>query len=183
MTDYFALLDQPRIPWLDPKALKEVFHRKTLEQHPDSAPGAEREFAQLNEAYQVLQDPKRRLHHFLRLENRVPPSNQAVPQDLEELFLQIGVLNQTTAQVLAKMRAASNPLSKSLLKADVVAAQKDVGRLRDKVRELNEAGEERLRQTPGGEIEQIAELYQRFAYLGRWSAQLDELAFELANTA
>ena len=183
MTDYFALLDQPRVPWLNPETLKEVFHRKTLEQHPDSAPGAEREFAKLNEAYRVLQDPKRRLHHFLSLENHVPPSNQTVPEDLEELFLQVGALNQTTTQVLAKVRAASNPLSKSLLKADVVVAQKDVGRLRHKVRELNEAGEERLRRTAAGEIERIAELHQRFAYLGRWSAQLDELAFELANTA
>src|SRR4051812_36678624 len=152
MTDYFALLEQPRAPWLDQATLKELFHRKTLEQHPDSAPGAESTFAQLNEAYQVLQDPKRRLHHLLSLQNCAPPANQAVPPDLQELFLQIGALNQSATQLLAKMRAASNPLSKSLLKADVVTAQENVAELRDQLRGLNAAAEERLRNTDAGEI-------------------------------
>ena len=180
MTDYFALLEQPRRPWLDLDELKKVFHRKTLQQHPDSGQGAEASFAELNEAYRVLQDPKRRLHHLLSLENRVPSANQTVPRELQELFLQVGALNQSTTQLLAKMRAASNPLSKSLLKGEVVAAQKEVENLRDKVRELNDAAEERLRQTDTQEIDEISLLYQRFAYLGRWSAQLDELAFQLS---
>ena len=54
MTDYFALLGQPRAPWLDPAALKEAYHRQTLQSHPDTAtPGRESDFAGLNEAYQV----------------------------------------------------------------------------------------------------------------------------------
>jgi curved DNA-binding protein CbpA len=180
MTDYFALLDQPRAPWLEPAMLKEVFHRKSLEQHPDSTPGGEDAFAQLNEAYQVLQDPKRRLHHLLSLVNRAPSANQPVPPDLQELFLQIGALNQGTTQLLAKMGAASNALSKSLLKAEVVAAQTGASDLRNKVGTLNDAAEKRLRQTDASEIDELVLLYHRFAYLGRWSAQLDELAFQLA---
>jgi curved DNA-binding protein CbpA len=180
MTDYFGLLDQPRAPWLDPAVLKETFHRKTLEQHPDLARGpGDGGFAELNEAYQVLQNPKRRLHHLLSLENRAPAANQAVPSDLQELFLQIGALNQNTMPLLEKMRAASNPLSKSLLKADVVAAQKELGGLRDKVQELTVAAEARLRQTETQRHEELSGLYQRFAYLSRWSAQLDELACQL----
>ncbi|HKP03170.1 MAG TPA: DnaJ domain-containing protein [Chthoniobacterales bacterium] len=180
MIDYFALLDQPRVPWLDPAALKEIFHRKTLEQHPDSARGPEGGgFAELNKAYQVLQDPKRRLHHLLSLENRAPAANQAVPLDLQEIFLQIGALNQSATRLLEKMRAASNPLTKSLLKVEVIGAQKEVGGLRDKVQELSNAAESRLRQTEMQQLEELAILYQRFAYLGRWSAQLDELAFQL----
>ena len=178
--DFFALLEQPRAPWLDLAALKEVFHRKTLEHHPDAAAsGPESQFAELNEAYQVLQDPKRRLHHLLSLENRAPSANQAVPGDLQELFLQIGALNQTATQLLEKTRVASSPLSKSLLKAEVVAAQKELSGVRDKVQELNAAAEARLRQTKAEEIDELSVLYQRFAYLGRWSAQLDELAFQL----
>jgi curved DNA-binding protein CbpA len=180
MTDFFALLDQPRAPWLDPAALKEVFHRKTLEQHPDSVGSGEGDFAKLNEAFQVLQDPKRRLHHLLSLEKRAPAAHQLPPPELEEVFLQIGALNQTTTQLLGKMRSASNPLSKSLLKADVVASQQDVARLRDKVRKLYDAAEERLRQIGTKQIDEILLLHQRFSYLGRWSAQLDELAFQLS---
>ena len=60
MIDYFALLDQPRAPWLDPDELKDIFHQKTLQAHPDaqaSRPGAdttEATFPNLNEAYQVF---------------------------------------------------------------------------------------------------------------------------------
>jgi curved DNA-binding protein CbpA len=187
MTDYFALLDQPRTPWLDLAALKEVFHRKTLEQHPDSTRAAEGDFAKLNEAYQVLQDPKRRLHHLLELQGAPAASTNQIPQQLQELFLEIGALNQRTTQLLEKIRTASNPLSRSLLKGEVVAAQKEVASLRHKVRELTEAADERLRQmnpgwltNPAAQIADAAALYLRFSYLGRWSAQLDELAFQLS---
>jgi curved DNA-binding protein CbpA len=189
MTDYFALLDQLRTPWLDLAALKEVFHRKTLEQHPDSNRAAAGDFAKLNEAYQVLQDPKRRLHHLLELQGAPADStNQIVPQEMQELFLEIGAVNQRTTELLEKIRAASNPLSRSLLKGDVVAAQKEVASLRDKVRQLTDAANERLRQmnrgwltNSAGQIADTFALYLRFSYLGRWSAQLDELAFQLSS--
>jgi curved DNA-binding protein CbpA len=188
MTDYFALLEQPRTPWLDLGALKEVFHRKTLEQHPDSTGAAEGDFAELNEAYQVLQDPKGRLRHLLESRGASTAStNQIVPSELQELFLEIGGLNQRTTQILEKIRTASNPLSRSLLKAEVMAAQKDVASLRAKARQLTEAADERLREMnpgwltdPAAQIAETSALYLRFSYLGRWSAQLDELAFQLS---
>ena len=188
MTDFFALLEQPRTPWQDPAALKEVFHRKTLEQHPDSTGGAEGDFALLNEAYQVLQDPKRRLQHLLELQGAsLTSANQIIPLELQELFLEIGGLNQRAAQLLGKIHGASNPLSRSLLKGEVIAVQKEVANLRDKIRELNEAAAERLRQMNAGwltdpttHIAEVSDLCRRFAYFGRWSAQLDELAFQFS---
>ena len=88
MIDYFALLDQPRAPWLDLDELKEHYHQKTLLLHPDAQsnqPSGEANvmFANLNEAYQVLQDPKRRLLHLLTLAGAAPSStNQIIPQQL-----------------------------------------------------------------------------------------------------
>ena len=35
MADYFALLDEPRRPWLDPEELKAKFHALTATVHPD----------------------------------------------------------------------------------------------------------------------------------------------------
>ena len=188
MTDYFAVLEQPRAPWLDLAALKEVFHRKTLEQHPDSSRAAEGDFATVNEAYQVLQDPKRRLHHLLELHGAPAGStNQMVPTELQELFLEISEVNQRVTQLLQRVAAASNPLSRSLLKGEVVAAQKEIAGLRNKVSALNRAADERLRRinpgwstNPAGQIAEASALYLRFSYLGRWSAQLDELGFQLS---
>jgi curved DNA-binding protein CbpA len=189
MTDYFALLEQPRGPWLDPAALKESYHRKTLQSHPDTAgPDRENDFAELNEAYQVLQDPKRRLHHQLDLENFAPSSNQTIPRELQDLFLLIGASNQRANLLLEKLRTTSNALSRSLLKPQIVELQSEVRGLRDRVRNLDMSSTERLREINSswqndraGQLAELSSLYAYFAYLGRWSAQLDELAFHLGS--
>jgi curved DNA-binding protein CbpA len=188
MTDYFALLEQPRLPWLDPTALKEIFHQKTLEQHPDAGgSGSEDRFAGLNEAYQTLQDPKRRLLHLLSLEERAPSANQAVPAELQELFLGLGALKHRASSLLEKNRTASNALSKSLLKPETLALQKDLEAWREKIRMLLDTANEELREMNArwsldrsSQIARLSDLYLKFAYLGRWSEQLDETAFQLS---
>ena len=190
MTDYFALLGQPRAPWLDPAALKEAYHRQTLQSHPDTAtPDRENDFAELNEAYQILQDPKRRLHHLLTLENGAPPSaNQAIPQELQELFLLIGALTQRANELREKIRTTSNALSRSLLKPQIVELEKQAGDLRQKIRDLIDAANVQLREINSAwqndrarQFTPLSNLYFTFAYLGRWSAQLHELAYQLSQ--
>jgi curved DNA-binding protein CbpA len=190
MIDYFALLDQPRAPWLDPEKLKQVYHQKTFLAHPDTAPSGESEnsFAQLNEAYQVLQDPKRRLHHLLDLEGSPPSSSdQTVPQELHDLFPAIGALAQRANVLLEKTRTASNALSRSLLKPQILVMQKETNELRERIHGLSDASlaqlrlvDSRWRNNPAGEIAALSNLYFTFAYLTRWSAQLDELAFQFS---
>jgi curved DNA-binding protein CbpA len=188
MTDYFALLGQRRVPWLDSAALKEAYHQRTLQSHPDTAtPNSASDFAELNEAYQVLQDPKRRLHHLLSLENGEPPADQSIPQELQELFLLIGALTQRANALLEKIRTASNALSRSLLKPQIVELEKEVSSLRENVRNLSDDANVQLREINSewdndrtGQTVPLSNLYFTFAYLGRWSAQLDELAFQLS---
>ena len=189
MTDYFALLDQPRAPWLDPVALKDAYHRKTLQSHPDTAPSpAEGGFAELNEAYKVLQDSKRRLHHLLELAGHVPsPTNQTIPPELHDLFPAIGAITQRASRLLEKIGSASNALSRSLLKPQILEAQKDTKELRERIQNLSDASLEQLRamnalwtNNPTAEIAALSNLYFAFAYLTRWSAQLDETAFQLS---
>ena len=190
MTDYFALLDQSRSPWLDPAGLKEAYHRQTLQTHPDTAAPAipQGQFAELNEAYQVLQDPKRRLHHLLELEGRAPSSgDQTVPQELHDLFPAIGGLAQRANLVLEKMKTASNALSRSLLKPQLLELQKETAELRQNIQVLSDAALAQLRvlnstwgTDPAEGFSAVSNLYFTFAYLGRWSAQLDEIAFQLS---
>jgi curved DNA-binding protein CbpA len=177
MTDYFALLEQPRAPWLDPATLKEAFHRKTLEQHPDTKrAGTEHQFALINEAYQVLRDPKRRLQHLLELQGSgAATSQQTIPADLQELFLQIGATNQRAKSLLEQLGAATTALSRSILKPKVIETQREIETLRGMVGNRTESAEEELRQTNATQIDALSALHLKFAYLGRWSAQLDEL--------
>ena len=71
MTDAFALLDEPRQPWLEVEALKTKFLTRSAATHPDKfTDPAEKEtaqtrFADLNSAHEILRDPKLRLQHLL----------------------------------------------------------------------------------------------------------------------
>ena len=193
MTDYFALLDQPRVPWLDLNELKDTFHQKTLQAHPDAQTSRSREeaadttFASLNEAYRVLQDPKRRLHYLLSLEGAAPSSHQAVPQHLHDLFPVVGALTQRANLLLEKTRTASNKLSQSLLKPQILEVQDEAKAVQKKIRDLFDSSVAELRQlntewakNPADQIERLSNLYVAFAYLTRWSAQVDEIAFQLS---
>jgi curved DNA-binding protein CbpA len=192
MIDYFALLNQPRAPWLDPTQLKHAYHRKTLQAHPDTAgPGAtDKTFAEINDAYQVLQDPKRRLHHLLELEGHAPASTErSVPQELQDLFPLLGALTQRANLLLEKQRTASNALSRSLLKAQILEVEKETQALREKIHNLSDASLGQLRRISSdwerdraAQMVALSNLYFKFAYLARWSAQLDEMAFQLSSS-
>jgi DnaJ-domain-containing protein 1 len=194
MIDYFALLDQPHAPWLDPDKLKDTYHQKTLQAHPDaqtSRPGADTTdaaFTSLNEAYQVLQDPKRRLQHLLSLAGAAPSStDQTVPKQLHDLFPAVGALTQRANLVLEKIRATSNALSRSLLKPQILEVQNEAKEVREKIQSLSDASLAELRQintawakNQAGQIKDLSDLYFAFAYLTRWSTQLDEMTFQLS---
>ena len=123
MTDYFSLLDQPRRPWLDPEELKQVFHQKTLETHPDAKtqPEGKEAFTQLNEAYQVLREPKRRLHHLLSLEGIAPVAKSvSVPANIEKLFPVVAALMQKSDGVIRRIADSNNALSRSLVRPDLL---------------------------------------------------------------
>jgi hypothetical protein len=112
---------------------------------------------------------------------------QSIPQELQDLFPSIGALAQRANLVLEKNRAASNPLSRSLLKPQLLEVEKDTSELRGKLRHLFQAGDAQLReissdraQNDAARLATLSKLYLTFAYLTRWSAQLDEIAFQLS---
>ena len=114
MTDLFALLGEPRRPFLDPERIKETFHRLSRTEHPDQqtapAVAADAGFAQLNLAQATLRDPKTRLRHLLELEfpavRLSGPST--VPPALGDLFAPIhGLLREIDALLSRKANAPS----------------------------------------------------------------------------
>ena len=194
MTDYFALLDQPRLPWLDLEELKNRFHQKTLSAHPDAqtASDSTREtdssFAIVNEAYQVLQDPKRRLHHLLTLENSAPASaGQTIPRQLEDLFPAVNALTQQAQSLLEKISATSTALSRSLLQPQIRQLREEAEAVAEKLGTISSASLAKLQASnrtwsPSSpeEVTRLSDLYYTFAYLTRWMAQLDEIHFQLS---
>ena len=195
MTDYFALLDQPRLPWLEADAVKEAFHRKSLHTHPDARGqsdergAAEADFTQLNEAYRVLQDPKRRLQHLLMLEGAPPVERStAVPTDIEQLFPVVAAATQRAHSAAEKYAAATSPLARSLLKPQLLQVQKQVeetlgivekkhaealGRLQDLTKVWEQGSETK--------VAELSELYLQFSYVSRWMTELQERQVQLSG--
>ena len=120
--DNFALLGQPRLPWLDPEVLKAAFLEKSAQMHPDrvaTSSAAEQtaattQFAELNAAYHCLREPKARLLHLLELELGAPPANvQSIPNDTMDLFKETGQVCRQVDQFLAAKNKAASPLAKA----------------------------------------------------------------------
>lgn len=195
MTDYFALLDQPRKPWLDPDELKQAFHAKSLRLHPDAqqndvaaADSGDTAFAQLNEAYQVLQDAKRRIHHLLSLDGRASTSRHtSVPTEIEELFSTVAATTREADALLQKAESATTPLTRSLLKPQFLQVQKRVAETLQQLFRLHDAGNADLRRLGTCRVleeedwAELHRLYLRFSYVTRWIAELQEKEMRLGS--
>jgi hypothetical protein len=174
--DYFALLEQPRRPWLDPATLKEAFLSKSKRVDPDQA-------AALNAAYQCLTAPQLRLRHLFELETgKRPEAVQDVPPDLTGVFMRV---TQTVRDVDAFLREWSAVTG--LLKAQRFGdAQQWVETLQSVQGEINrQLGELDRRLAQLGDAHDpdksgLLELYQLFSYYTRWSSQIQERLTRLA---
>ncbi|MFN2509592.1 MAG: DnaJ domain-containing protein [Chthoniobacterales bacterium] len=195
MRDCFALLDQPRRPWIDLEKLKQAFHRKTLQEHPDARPagavagGAENAFAQINDAYQVLQDPKQRLQHLLQLEGQASASSiDSTPKEAEELFPLVAAALQAAERVVQKRADATNPLSRSLMEAERLQSERGLGEVLLRLSRLRGEADAELQELDGRwfsagkeeRVGQLQRLYLRYAFVTRWIAQLEEKRTQLA---
>jgi curved DNA-binding protein CbpA len=188
MIDYFALLEQSRRPWFDENALREKFHQLARRSHPDTLGETNIEFASLSEAFRVLSDPKMRLQHLLQLEHNAPTSDENVlPKDLEEFFPNITAVIQTADDLLKRMRATTNALSRSLFKSELLTIQNQVAQSIARLSELYEQTTSELRAldeswatVPSPDFSQLRQLYLKISYLSRWITQLEEKKLQLS---
>jgi len=189
MTDYFALLQQPRRPWLNAERLKEKYIQITISTHPDTQkqkPGEASpavDFASTNEAFRVLVDPKSRLQHLLKLEG-MPTGSDIVPDTLADVFLETGTLIQEIDLLIS--RATGNALSKAMREPEILEKRKLTADLLDKLEKMYQGALKELEDldrlwTSTHKIEQeLAALSSKLAYLTRWLAQLEERKFQLS---
>lgn len=203
--DYFALLEQPRRPWLDPEALRAAFFARSSEVHPDrlnaasdeEKRAAHRRSTELNAAYQCLREPRMRVRHLLELELGRPATVvQDIPPALMQQFLQVGALCRDVDAFLREHPAQPSPLLKvqrarrglewdARLAAalEQLAAQHE--HLFAELRALSASwdaasdkrGPERAAALP---LERLEEIYRWLCFLGRWETQLRERRLQLA---
>ena len=205
MADYFALLDEPRRPWIDPEVLKVKFHALTAKFHPDRVhlatesekQAANERYTELNAAYQCLREPKERLRHLLELElGEKVEDVQKISTDTMDLMMEISARCRETDAFLAEKASVPSPLlkvqlfEKGMALAD--ALRLIVERLNGRqqalivqMSNLNMAWEtapqvgssNRLHVLPCSRLEHI---YRDLGYLNRWTQQLQERLVQLS---
>ena len=205
MTDYFALLNVPRSPWLDPQALKADFLRLSAAVHPDrfhNAPEDERlsvsqRCTELNTAYQCLSDPKDRLVHLLTLEAGAKPKNvQRIPPGTMELFVEVGQLCRETDAFLVERAQVTSPMLKVQMFERGLEWTEKLNALQQRVNAQSETLLAELRSmTAAWEVapavgsadravalplERLEQIYRALSYVTRWTEQLRERTVQLA---
>jgi len=199
VVDYFALLEEPRRPWLDPDLLKQKFLSISAELHPDRVHGASSDdkrnaqlrYTDLNTAYQILREPKDRLAHLLELESgKKPPTIQSAPADLMELFLEVGAICRDADKLAEQKKGESSPLLQAGLFERGLAFSEKLAALQEKVKARSAVVESSLREidsrwnSPAHDrqsaLRDLESLYRTMSYLSRWSVQLQERFVRLA---
>lgn len=188
MRDLFAVLGEPRQPWLDLEKLEERYRQLSLTTHPDRQPVSaanDESFSGVSEAYRVLKDPKQRIQHLLQLEGHTPGKENSVPQSLLPLFSQIGDFIARTTKLWQRRGENPNAISKSILQAEIVSSQREVETLLCDAKELFRETEEATRSLNDSwraKPDELGKIYSLFGFLTRWIAQLEEWKFRLDNS-
>src|SRR4051812_16086794 len=121
MNDCFALLNEPRRPWLDTESLKTKFFSLSAAFHPDRVHGgtqaeksaAQQRYSELNAAYNRLRDPKERLLHLLELERGAKPKDtQRIGPSLAEIFNEVNLICRAADVLVSEARRVTSPLLK-----------------------------------------------------------------------
>ena len=196
MLDYFALLNEPRRPWLEPEVLKEKFLALSAEVHPDRVHqasdadklAATQRYTQLNAAYNCLREPRERLRHLLELELGQKPSDLTnVPNDLMDLFFSVGkLLREVDAFVAEKGRATSPLLQVQLFERGEEWIEK-LNVVRQRVNSKREPLIEGLKRLSARRdvdspkpLERLLETWRWLSFYDRWLAQIQERTVQIS---
>ncbi len=190
--DFFALLGEPRRPWLDPERSRKRSTASAARNTPTSRAGrSRRRFRAAQPGAGNLARPKARLRHLLELEypeiKLSGPSN--VPPGLADWFVSVHGLLGETDGVLTKKAAASTALAKALLARVELATREKVESVLAQLDALHATATEELIAfdilwigvRPPDAAATLQGFYQRFAYLSRWIEQLRERLFQLGT--
>jgi DnaJ-domain-containing protein 1 len=196
--DYFALLDEPRRPWLDAETLKQKFFSLSAQVHPDRVhqlgaterSAADQRYKELNAAYQCLREPRDRLRHLLELESGARPQDlQEIPSELADICMEVGRLCRDADHLLAEMAQVTSAL---LRVQRFAAGQQLVQQLVTLQRKISERQELAVARTgdlnqawndPNARTRTLVELENLYRLLGfylRWSTQVRERITRLA---
>lgn len=202
MPDFFAILGQPRLPALDLEQLREAFLRRSTEAHPDKAgprdkPAAEKQFAEINAAYNILRHSRPRLLHLLELEGLPPvPHVQSAPPEVTPFFAPVAELTRAADEFLARRRKASSPMLQAQFFAEALDWTDQIQAVQSRLHQQIRALEDELlpmnlvwakapplpdlTRAAALPLERVQQITTILGFFERWNSQLQERLTALA---
>src|ERR1043166_1035151 len=194
--DCFALLGEPRRPWLDPESLKQKFLELSAQLHPDRVhnadhadkAAAQKRFTELNAAFNRLRDPKERLSHLLELESGAPPKQVArIPPELIAGFTEVNQACRDADALLAEKRQTTSPLLQVQLSERCQDCSERLAALAQKMNTEREVLVAEIEKIDAGwsgtdratSLERLENVYRRLSFFTRWTDQLRERNLQL----
>ncbi|MCU0770343.1 MAG: hypothetical protein MUE94_01045 [Verrucomicrobia bacterium] len=204
MNDCFALLGQPRRPWLDPEDVKRAFVSAAGGVHPDrvhDAPEATRRaahdrYTELNQAHLCLADARTRLRHLLELERGGKITDlQSIPDDWMELFTRLSRQLKAADQYARQLAQADSPLLRvawfeqgEALREELQQTESWLNRQRDELDHRLRVLSEQWDAPPNGDggarerrLAELETLYRLLSFQDRWRAQVRERLLRLTG--
>lgn len=205
MIDYFALLNEPKRPWLDLDLLKSKFFAISAVAHPDrSHLGSDAEkqsandrYSEINTAYNCLREPKERLLHLLELERGMKPADiERIPAGAMELFMEAVQVCRVVDGFLADKAKVTSPLLKvhtfeqamgwtdALNTLQQTLHVKKEGLLAE-LQAMNAHWESAPEADPVDRrsvlpLARLEEIYRAISYISRWTGQIQERVVQLS---
>jgi DnaJ-domain-containing protein 1 len=202
VSDYFALLNEPRRPWLEPDVVGQKFLTVSSAVHPDRVhasgeaerAAAQARYVELNAACQCLREPKDRLRHLLELEHDSPADEvQRIPTELMDWSLQVGRLCREADGLLAEKARTTSPLLQvqcfergQELTERLQALQRRISDRHDRLIQELKAVDADWDAALSGTVERadllrrLEDLYRLFSYFGRWQGQISERIVQIS---
>ncbi len=183
----FERLGLPARPWLDAAVVRDAYHHRAAQLHPDGRNGDAPAMQDLNEAMRALSSNRLRLEALLRLHDRRASAVQSLPKDLADMLMEAGMMVRAIDQLLQKHLMAGSALEKAMLSGDLHSMIKKVQALQQRRAVLEEEAVASLRtledrwREDAPDLAMAEELQQRFAYLDRCREQLEERFLRLAE--
>lgn len=195
MIDYFALLELPRSPWLDPAEVKTRFVQLSASAHPDrlyhaddvTRADATNRYSDLNAAQRCLADPRLRLRHLVELETgQVPPDVGAVPPHISDLFFTVANALRTADELIRRNKRANSPMVKAQMMKKIVGEVESlrgtIGNLERQRCALDEQCKGLADEWNSGSrgTDELTGLHRDYSYLNRWIDQMNERILQLS---
>lgn len=173
----FATLGVPDRLVLDSATIEERWKDATLQSHPDrqSENEATGQFAEVNLARSILEDPARRLEHWLKQKAPELTPDRTIAPELMDLFSTLSQTLATVDDVLSRHQKASTALAKALLAKEAIQAQLDIQSCLQQILPLKTSILDRFEffelEATNGNFEEASRGLGQLQFLRKWEQQ------------